>query len=250
MGVIVFTSNRKSAEVRQITVGGLEVSVLRKPVRHLRLAVYPPYGNVRIAAPWGISDEAIHHLITSRLDWIRRQQARFAGQRRESAQELVSGESHDYLGRAHVLQVVERQGAPRVGLQGTGVLELYVRPGTSLEGRSRVLERWYRQQLQERIPPLLAQWQPVLGVQAAEWGIRKMRTRWGSCNIRARRIWLSLELARKPQECLEYVVVHELVHLLERGHNQRFYGFLDQFLPSWRQARAALNARPPGPAAA
>jgi predicted metal-dependent hydrolase len=250
MGVVVFTLKRKPAEASRITVGDLEVSVLRKPVRHLRLAVYPPYGSVRIAAPLSISDEAIRELVASRLDWIRRQQARFAGQRRESGQELVSGESHYYLGQPHVLQVVERKGVPRVALPGADVIALYVRPGTSTEGRSRVLERWYRQRLQERIPPLLAHWQPVLGVQAAEWGIRKMRTRWGSCNIRARRIWLSLELARKPGECLEYVVVHELLHLLERGHNQRFYGFLDQFLPSWRLARAALNPGPPGPAAA
>ena len=120
-------------------------------------------------------------------------------------------------------------------------LHLHVRPGASAGERQRALSNWYRQELKALIPPLLARWQPVLGVQAAEWGVRSMKTRWGSCNIRARRIWLSLELARKPVECLEYVVVHELVHLLERGHNQRFYAYLDRFLPTWRLARTALR---------
>jgi predicted metal-dependent hydrolase len=224
----------------QITVGGVEVSVLRKPIRHLRLGVYPPEGRVRVAAPLGVSDEAIQRMVVSRLDWIRRQQARFEGLPRESRQEVVSGESHYFLGQPYTLRVVEQRGPGYVSLQCAAFIDLYVRPAASVEDRQRVLHGWYRQELKELIPPLLARWEPVLGVQAAEWGVRTMRTRWGSCNIRARRIWLSLELARKPVECLEYVVVHELTHLLERRHNQRFYGYMDRFLPTWRLARAAL----------
>lgn len=227
--------------VHQITVGGVEVAVHRKPVRHLRLVVYPPHGRVRVAAPLGVSDDAIQHLVVSRLDWIRRHQARFEGQSRQSALEVRSGESHYFLGQPYVLRVIEQRGPARVSLQGAAELHLYIRPGASAGERQRALSNWYRQELKALIPPLLARWQPVLGVQAAEWGVRSMKTRWGSCNIRARRIWLSLELARKPAECLEYVVVHELVHLLERGHNQRFYAYLDRFLPTWRLAGTALR---------
>jgi predicted metal-dependent hydrolase len=222
--------------------------VLRKPIRHLRLGVYPPHGLVRVAAPLGVSDDAIQRLVVSRLDWIRRHQARFEGQSGQSGREVISGESHYFLGQPYVLRVVEQRGPARVALQGVASIDLYIRPAASVEDRRRVLHNWYRQELKALIPPLLARWQPVVGVEAAEWGVRTMRTRWGSCNIRARRIWLSLELARKPAECLEYVVVHELVHLLERRHNQRFYGYLDRFMPTWRLARAALTGVPVNPA--
>ncbi len=225
----------------------MEVSVLRKAIRHLRLGVYPPDGRVRVAAPLAVSDAAIRLAILSRLEWIRRQLARFEGQPRPSGQEMISGESHFFLGQGYRLNVIPRQGPSRVALSGsTASVDLYIRPAATRQDRARVLQRWYRQELRELIPPLLARWQPVLGVQAAEWGVKRMRTRWGSCNIRARRIWLSLELVRKPVECLEYVLVHELVHLLERRHNQRFISYMDQFLPTWRLARAELNRLPLG----
>jgi hypothetical protein len=234
--------------VHQITVGGVEVAVLRKAIRHLRLAVYPGDGRVRIAAPLALSDTAIRLAIVSRMEWIRRQLARFEGQPCPSGQEMVSGERHFFLGQGYRLNVIPRQGPARVALSAsTASVDLYIRPAATTQDRARVLQRWYRQELRGLIPPLLARWQPVLGVQAAEWGVRRMRTRWGSCNIRARRIWLSLELARKPVECLEYVLVHELVHLLERRHNQRFIAYMDQFLPTWRLARAELNRLPLGP---
>jgi hypothetical protein len=153
---------------------------------------------------------------------------------------VISGESHYFLGQPYTLRVFPQKGPGCVSLQCAPFIDLYVRPGASVLDRQRVLHRWYREELKELVPPLLARWQPVVGVAAAEWGVRMMRTRWGSCNIRARRIWLSLELARKPVECLEYVVVHELTHLLERRHNHRFYGYMDQFLPTWRLARALL----------
>ena len=234
----------------KVTVSGVEVSVLRKPIRHLRLGVYPPYGTVRLAAPIGASDEEIQLTIINRLPWIRRQQARFEGRPRQAQLEMVSGERHYFLGQPYVLQVIEGKGAARVSLQGTDSIELLVRPSSSLVDRARALEHWYREQLKELVPPLLTAWQPKMRVEVAQWGIRKMKTRWGSCNIRARRIWLSLELARKPAVCLEYVVVHELTHLLERRHNQRFVAYMDQFLPTWRLARAELNRLPSSPAAA
>ena len=231
--------------MHQITVGGVEVSVLRKAIRHLRLGVYPPSGSVRVSAPLAVSDAAIRLAIAGRLAWIRRQQARIAGQPQPPRQEGVSGESHFFLGRGYRLNVIECKGPARVCLSGsTESLDLLVRPATSAAYRVGVLQYWYRQALKELIPPLLARWQPVIGVQAADWGIKRMRTRWGSCNVRARRIWLSLELIKKPVECLEYVLVHELVHLLERRHNRRFFAHMDQFLPTWRLTRAALNRLP------
>jgi predicted metal-dependent hydrolase len=232
----------------QITVGGVEVSVLRKAIRHLRLGVYPPSGSVRVAAPLAVSDAAIHRAIVSRLEWIKRQQARFAGQPLQFRQRLRSGERHFFLGQDYCLNVIEREGPARVSLAaGAGSLNLQIRPATGAEDRGRALDHWYRQELKRLIPPLLGRWQPVIGVQAAAWGVKKMKTRWGSCNVRARRIWLSLELVKKPLECLEYVLVHELVHLLERRHNQRFFNYMDQFLPTWRLARAALNRVPQEP---
>ena len=235
--------------MRKITVSGVEVAVLRKPIRYLRLGVYPPDGTVRLAAPVSVSDEEIQLAIVNRLPWIRRQQARFEGRPHQAQQQLVTGEHHYFLGQPYVLQVREQSGAARVSLQGANSIELLVRPSSSLDHRARALEHWYREQLKALVPPLLAAWQPKMRVEAAQWGIKKMKTRWGSCNIRARRIWLSLELARRPAVCLEYVVVHELTHLLERRHNQRFVAYMDQFLPTWRLARAELN-RLPSPAAA
>lgn len=228
-----------------LTVSGVEVSVLRKAIRHLRLGVYPPHGAVRLAAPIGVSEEEIQLAIVNRLPWIRRQQARFAGRPPQTQPEMVSGERHYFLGQPYVLQVRERKGAARVSLQGADSIELLVPPSSSHVDRARALEHWYREQLKALIPPLLTTWQPEMRVEAAQWGIKKMKTRWGSCNIRARRIWLSLELARKPAACLEYVVVHELTHLLERRHNRRFVAYMDQFLPTWRLARAEINRPQP-----
>jgi hypothetical protein len=144
------------------------------------------------------------------------------------------------------LRVLAYTGPPRIRCSGADFLDLFVRPETTVAQRQRVLECWYREQLRGQIPALLAQWQPVLGVAAAEWGIKKMKTRWGSCNIRARRVWFNLELAKKPARCLEYVVVHELVHLLERNHNARFKTLMDQHLPTWRTCREELNRAPLG----
>ena len=233
-------------EPRRITVGGLAVEVVRKDIKNLHLSVYPPNGRVRVAAPLVVSDEAVRLAVIGKLGWIKRQQAKFAGQPRQSPREMVNGESHYFLGRRYRLRVLAYTGPPRIRCSGTDFLDLFVRPETTVEQRQRVLEDWYREQLRERIPPLLAQWQPVLGVAAAEWGIKKMKTRWGSCNIRARRVWFNLELAKKPMRCLEYVVVHELVHLLERNHGDRFKALMDRYLPAWRGCREELNRAPLG----
>jgi predicted metal-dependent hydrolase len=233
-----------SIKPRQITVSGVQVQVFRKGIKNLHLGVYPPHGRVRVAAPLRVSDDAVRLAVIGKLGWIKRQRARFEAQPRQSAREMVSGESHYFLGRRYRLRVIERAGAGTVELRGKSSLELRVRPGTDAGQRNRILHQWYRQQLKALIPPLVEKWQAALGVTVAEWGVKKMKTRWGTCNIEARRIWLNLELAKKPVPCLEYIVAHELVHLIERNHNDRFVSILEKHLPHWRLHRQELNSAP------
>lgn len=224
----------------------IPVLVVRKPIKNMHLAVYPPEGRVRVSAPLRITDENIRLAIISRLKWIRKKQAIFAAQPRQSARKMITGESHYIFGRRYRLEVIERHGRHEIVVKNNTTLQLFVRPRASVESRKKVLNEWYRQQLKIRIPGLLSQWQPIIGKQVDDWGVKKMKTRWGSCNISKRRIWLNLELAKKPVECLEYVLVHELVHLHERYHNDRFKGFMDQFLPQWRSCRDTLHHAPLG----
>ncbi len=230
--------------MHQIVVNGITIDVVRKNIKHLHLAVYPPEGRVRVAVPLLIDDEAVRLAVISRLSWIKRQQAKFLAQERQTVREYVSGESHYFQGRRYLLRVIYEDTPPKVRIHGTKHIEMIVRPGSDTLKRQRVLLNWYRVQLRQQIPPLIAHWEGVLGVQCAEWGIKQMKTKWGTCNITARRIWLNLELAKKPTRCLEYVVVHELVHLLERYHNARFIHLMDTHLPNWRALRDELNREP------
>jgi len=235
-----------STEIRRFTVSGIAVEVVRKDIKNLHLGVYPPQGRVRVAAPLVVSDEAVRLAVIDKLGWIKRQRAKFAEQPRQSQREMVNGESHYFLGKRYRLRVHEQDGPARVAVRGIASLDLFARPGTTPEQREAILLRWHREQLKALIPPLLEKWQPVLGVQVADWGIKKMKTKWGSCNIAARRIWLNLELAKKPVQCQEYIVVHELVHLLERHHNERFTALVEAHMPLWRQYREMLNKSPLG----
>lgn len=222
----------------------LTIDVVRKDIKNLHLAVYPPHGRIRIAVPHRLDDETVRLAIISRLRWIRRQQANFTRQDRQSARDMVTGESHYVAGRRYRLDVVEHPSPPAITLRTNTTLELRVPPHTPRDKRLAILNRWYRQQLRRQIPPLLAKWQPLLGVEVTAWGIKKMKTRWGTCNIPARRIWLNLELAKKPPACLEYILVHELVHLLEHHHTDRFRTLMDHHLPHWPLHRADLNRAP------
>ena len=182
--------------------------------------------------------------VISRLGWIRRKQAGFTKQDRESRREFVTGESHYFAGRRYRLDVVEQDCAPKVWLPNNTKIALRVRPGSDRDTREAVMQRWYRQHLRAQLPPLLEKWEAKLGVSVNEVRIRKMKTLWGSCNIEAKRIWLNLELAKKPESCLVYILVHEMVHLLERSHNERFRELMDGFLPQWRMYRDELNRAP------
>lgn len=233
-----------NTERRSLAVAGLTVAVERKAIRNLHLGVYPPAGRVRVAAPLAVSDAAVRLAVIGKLGWIKRQQVRFNGQVRQSEREMVSGESHYFLGRRYRLRVIPHDGTPHMRLRKKSMLDLHVRPAMSAAHRERVLQKWYRQQLKALLPALLKKWPPLLGVQVADWGIKKMKTKWGTCNIEARRIWLNLELAKKPVQCLEYILVHELAHLLERKHNDRFVALMNQHLPQWRLHREKLNSAP------
>lgn len=229
-----------------LTVGDVTVEVVRKDVKNWNLRVYAPDGRVRIAVPRHVDDDAVRQIVAGRLAWIKRQQGKFQARPQQPAREYVSGESHSFLGNTYRLNVIEQDGPPHVVMRDKSTLDLYVRPGSSPAQREQVLLGWQRRQLKALIPALIAKWEPVLGVQVAEWGIKRMRTRWGTCNIRARRIWLNLELARHPAPCLEYVVVHEMVHLLERTHNAVFQAHMTRALPHWRELCAQLNQAQPG----
>ena len=225
-----------------LLIDDLPVEIVRKNIRTLRLSVHMPDGRVRVSMPLRTSDATVRELVTARRAWIEKHQARFAARELPAALTYVSGELHAYQGELYELRVQPTNGPARVVLQNDGsFLTLYIRSGSTVEQRRKALDNWYRQQLRELLPALLAAWQPVIGAQASSWGIRQMKTRWGTCNIQARRIWLSLELIKRPLPCLEYVVVHELTHLHERYHNARFWGFMDQFMPDWRQHKAELN---------
>jgi predicted metal-dependent hydrolase len=231
-------------EQSQITVSGLRVEIVRKNIKNLHLGVYPPNGRVRVAAPLRVSDDAVRLAVVGKLGWIKRQRDRFDAQPRQSDREMVSGESHYFLGRRYRLRVTEGVGTATVQLRNMSTIQLCVRPEMDAHKRGLVLLQWYRQRLKELIPPLLEKWQKLLAIQAAEFRVKRMKTKWGTCNQEARRIWLNLELVKKPVHCVEYVIVHELTHLIERRHNDRFVSIMDQHLPHWRLHRNELNSAP------
>ncbi len=230
--------------MHQIDVNGLPVDVVRKDIKNLHLAVYPPAGRVRVAAPLLVDDEAVRLAVISRLAWIKRQQAKFDAQERQSARQYVSGESHYFQGNRYRLNLIEQAGKQQVFLRNKKFIDLYMHPASSTAQRGRVMAAWYRAYLKASLPLLIAKWESVLGVTVQDWGVKQMKTKWGACNIEAARIWLNLELAKKSPHCLEYILVHEMVHLLERHHNDRFRSLMNRFLPGWELIRDELNREP------
>ena len=231
-------------ETRRITVSRIPVELVRKEIENLHLGVYPPDGRVRIAVPVSIDDKAVRLAVIEKLKWIKRQQARFKSQARESKREMTTGESHYVFGTRYRLQIIHRSGVPCVRIRNRSRLELYVRPEANADQRRRILQCWYRDRLKEAIPPLLKKWQSILDSPVSHYRIKRMKTKWGACNTEAHRIWINLELAKKPVQCLEYVIAHELAHFIERYHNDRFVAILDRHLPQWRLRRAELNSAP------
>lgn len=232
--------------MHQIEINGLVVDVVRKDIKNLHLAVYPPSGRIRVSTPLRVNDEAVRLAVIARWAWIKRQQIKFNAQERESKRQYVSGESHYFQGSRYLLNIVETSGPGKVVVRNKKKLDLYIRANSTTAQRERVMLAWYRAHLRQSVPALIEKWEKIIGVQVDDWGIKLMKTKWGACNIEKRRIWINLELAKKSRHCLEYIVVHEIMHLLERHHNERFQTYMSRYMPQWRLFRSELNRAPLG----
>jgi predicted metal-dependent hydrolase len=224
----------------QLALGDIVLEVVQKEIKNVHLSVHPPDGRVTIAAPQEMALDTIRVFALTKLPWIRKQQEKFRHQEREVSRDFISNESHFFLGKRYLLKVIEKQRKAEV-VQKHNVLELHIKSESSPEQKRVVLEQWYRTQLKEVALPLIQKWEKRMNVHVQELGIKKMKTKWGTCKIEDQRIWLNLELAKKPLDCIEYVIVHEMVHLLERNHNERFIAHLDQWLPNWRTVKEEIN---------
>lgn len=229
----------------QIKLGEITVDVIRKDIKNMHLSVYPPTGRVRISAPSRMNLDTIRVYAVSKLAWIKKQQTKLRNQERETQRDYITRESHYFMGKRYLLKISETDLAQSVVLRHREI-ELIVKKGAKVEQRQKLLEDWYRKQLRHNAGVCIAFWERQMDLEIAEFGIKKMRTKWGSCNRDAKRIWFNLELVKKPKECLEYIVVHEMVHVVERNHGTRFIALMDQFLPQWRQHREELNRLPIG----
>jgi len=229
--------------VTELKLGDVAVEVVKKDIKNLHLSVYPPAGRVRISAPLRMNLDTIRVFAISKLGWIKQQQKKLQEQERETPREYLDLESHYVWGKRYLLEVIESDGPAAVELNHSRML-LRVRPGASGERKQAVVEEWYREQLRHAVSSLITKWEPLIGVKVEKFFIQRMKTKWGSCNTDSRCIRLNTDLAKKPPGCLEYIVVHELVHILEPEHNDRFMTLIGQFMPKWRFYRAELNRLP------
>jgi predicted metal-dependent hydrolase len=229
--------------VAQLQLGEIAVEVVLKDIKNIHLSVYPPAGKVRISAPSRMTLDTIRVFAISKLSWIKQQQEKLRGQERETPREYLDRESHFVWGKRYLLKVIECDEAPSIELKHNRML-LRLRSGTSGNKKQAVVEAWYRKQMKEAGPPLIAKWEPVIGVKVEKFFVQKMKTKWGSCNSASRSIRLNTDLAKKPSQCLEYIVVHEMVHLVVRHHNHQFSSVMDKCLPGWRLLRQMLNNAP------
>ena len=227
----------------QVKLGDIAVDVVLKDIKNVHLSVHPPTGRVTISAPSRMSLDTIRVFAISKLSWIKQQQRKLQEQERETPREYLDRESHYVWGKRYLLKVIEADQPPSVELSHSRMV-LRVRPGTDQAKRQVILEEWYREQVKQAVPPLVAKWEPLIGVKVARIFVQRMKTKWGSCNHHAHTVRLNTDLAKKPRECLEYLVVHELVHLLEPTHNARFIALMNQFMPKWQSHRQILNRLP------
>jgi hypothetical protein len=227
----------------KIVVAGIQVTVIRKKIKNVHLSVYPPNGVVRMSAPLRMSDETLRVYLVAKIGWIRSQQKKLQEAQRETAREYIDRESH-YLWGSRLLLKIKEEAVPATVEVKSRQMILRVRPGSTMESREAVVHAWYRDQVRRAAEPLIAKWETKLKVRSNSLFIQKMKTKWGSCNTTKKNIRLNTELGKKPKECLEYIVVHELVHLLEPSHNARFQELMDRNLPNWRALRSQLNSSP------
>jgi predicted metal-dependent hydrolase len=227
----------------RIQLGDIPVEIVRRDIKNVHLSVHPPTGRVRVAAPLRMSLNTVRVYAISKLAWIKRQQTKLREQERETRREFIDRESHYFGGRRYLLKVIEVEKGPSVEL-AQGRMLLRVRPGTGTGRREEVVEQWLRAQLRDSVPPLIDKWERLMGVKVKQFFIQRMKTKWGSCNHRAASIRLNTDLARKPRECLEYIIVHEMAHLVEPTHNDHFATLMDHAMPKWKFYRDLLNQLP------
>jgi predicted metal-dependent hydrolase len=227
-----------------ISIGQFQIEVVRKDIKNMHLAVHPPNGLIRLTAPFKTDGDVVRLFAVSKLGWIKKNIKAFKEQPRETSREYVSGETHFYKGRRYLLKVIETNGAQSVKIRGTRYIEMMVRPNSTQVSRAELLKEWYRGQLKNELPELISKWENIIGVKCNSWGVKLMKTKWGACTTASKRIWINLELAKKPLICLEYIVCHELIHLLERTHNDRFVALMNKHMPKWRQHKEVLNSLP------
>jgi hypothetical protein len=230
--------------MEQLTISDITIDVIRKDIKNIHLAVYPPTGRVRIAAPLKVTDDSIRLYAISKLSWIKRNQRKFDEQERIPVREYKERESHYFQGKRYLLNIIEHDAPPQVVLKSKKYIELHVRPSTTPEKCQEIMAEWYRNEIKKIIPALITKWEKILSVEVNDWQVKQMKTLWGSCNIEKKRILLNLELAKKPERCLEYIIVHEMIHLLERHHNDRFMYYMETHLPNWKQLKDELNKLP------
>lgn len=228
--------------MHQIVVNNIVIDVVRKDIKNLHLSVYPPSGRVRIATPTKVDDEAVRLFAISKMSWIKKNQAKYVTQQRQPVRKYVSGESHYFRGQRYLLNVIINTGYPKIVIRNKKFIDLYVKADYTQDQRENVMTNWYRKNLKEQIPALIEKWQKIIGVEGVQWEVKKMKTKWGTCSREAKRIWLNLELAKKPEHCLEYIIVHEMVHFLERNHTERFVAYMDKFMPQWSSIKDELNS--------
>jgi len=226
-----------------MTVDDLEVDVIYKSIKNIHIGVYPPMGRVRVAAPAHLDEERVRLAVVKRLAWIKRQRDRLQRAERQSEREMVTGESHYVWGRRYRLHIIDEPGRPRLSVD-RGRLTMQVPPGTDAGERRHLLQAWERQQLRKRLAELIDKWAAVIGCDVRAWGVRRMKTKWGTCSRSSGRLWFNLELAKKDPRCLEYIVVHEMTHTIEPDHGERFVKLMDAFMPDWRSRRDELNDAP------
>lgn len=224
----------------KLRINNIEIEIQKKKIKNLHLSVLPPQGRVRVSAPQNMNEDAIRMFIITKISWIKKQQEKFKNQPRQSEREYVSGESVYLWGKRYRLEVIYSIIRNDIQIKGDRVI-FQVREESTTEQRANILNAWYREKIKKEIPSLIEKWQKTIGVMASDWGVKNMKTHWGTCSVRAKRVWLNLQLAKKHPQSLEYVVVHELVHLLEKKHNKAFIAYMDKFLPDWQTTKDELN---------
>lgn len=227
--------------MNNILINDIDVEVIKKKIKNIRLTVHPPNGVVKLSVPYSMTDEEVRSFVRSKLTWIKKQKSKFKSQEREIIQEFISGEIHYFFGKEYILNVLETLGKQHVEIHKDRYINLYIRPNSTKEKREKVMVEWYRGELKSIIPEYIEKWEAIIGVKVEDWGVKLMKTRWGTCNVQAKRIWINLEFAKKDTSFLDYIIVHEMVHLLERKHNDNFKSYMDKFLPNWRKVQAELN---------